>query len=84
MSTSKDVLAKTKGVKSSKCVTIKRVDGGQLQQFFAKCGYQPHVIYCKIWRWPEILNYYDLKRVEDCQFGFNINVDFRMARGNLN
>lgn len=33
----------------------------------------PHVIYCRIWRWPDLLNCNELKSVSHCQQGYNHN-----------
>lgn len=31
----------------------------------------PHVIYCRIWRWPDLQNCNELKSVPHCQQGYN-------------
>ena len=32
----------------------------------------PHIIYCGIWRWPDLLNHHDLKAIGSCSFAFNL------------
>ena len=34
----------------------------------------PHVIYAKIWRWPD-LHKNELRKAQDCQFSFDLKVD---------
>lgn len=31
----------------------------------------PHVIYCRVWRWPDLQSHHELKALELCQFPFN-------------
>ena len=31
----------------------------------------PHVIYCRVWRWPDLQSHHELKPVEDCAYPFN-------------
>ncbi len=31
----------------------------------------PHVIYCRVWRWPDLQSHHELKAIEACQFPFN-------------
>lgn len=53
----------------SKCVTIPRSLDGRLQVSHKKS--LPHVIYCRVWRWPDLQSHHELKPVEYCQFSFN-------------
>ena len=52
----------------SKCVTIPRSLDGRLQVSHRKG--LPHVIYCRVWRWPDLQSHHELKSVESCQFPF--------------
>ncbi|VDD77522.1 unnamed protein product [Mesocestoides corti] len=31
----------------------------------------PHVIYCRVWRWPDLQSHHELKSLECCQFPFD-------------
>ncbi|CAL1526176.1 unnamed protein product [Lymnaea stagnalis] len=53
----------------SKCVTIQRSLDGRLQVSHRKG--LPHVIYCRVWRWPDLQSHHELKSVESCQFPFS-------------
>lgn len=53
----------------SKCVTIPRSLDGRLQVSHRKG--LPHVIYCRVWRWPDLQTHHELKPIEDCLFPFN-------------
>jgi MAD (mothers against decapentaplegic) family protein 4 len=62
----------TNGAHMSKCVTIQRTLDGRLQVAGRK-GF-PHVIYAKIWRWPD-LHKNELKHIKFCQFAFDLKCD---------
>ena len=62
----------TNGAHMSKCVTIQRTLDGRLQVAGRK-GF-PHVIYAKIWRWPD-LHKNELKHVKYCQYAFDLKCD---------
>ncbi|KPM08719.1 mothers against dpp-like protein, partial [Sarcoptes scabiei] len=53
----------------SKCVTIPRSLDGRLQVSHRKG--LPHVIYCRVWRWPDLQSHHELKPIEICQFPFS-------------
>lgn len=31
----------------------------------------PHVIYCRVWRWPDLQSHHELKPLELCQYPFS-------------
>ncbi|XP_069676800.1 protein mothers against dpp [Periplaneta americana] len=54
---------------SSDCVTIPRSLDGRLQVSHRKG--LPHVIYCRVWRWPDLQSHHELKPMENCRFPFS-------------
>ena len=57
----------------SKCVTIPRSLDGRLQ-VGTKKGL-PHVIYCRLWRYPDLGSHHELKSVEHCHFAFHLRLE---------
>ena len=55
---------------SSKCVTIPRSLDSRLQ-VGTKKGL-PHVIYSRLWRYPDLGNHHELKSVDHCQYAFHL------------
>lgn len=53
---------------SGKCVTIPRSLDGRLQVSHRKG--LPHVIYCRVWRWPDLQSHHELKALDCCEFPF--------------
>lgn len=35
----------------------------------------PHVIYCRLWRWPNLQSHHELKAIDTCEFAFNLKRD---------
>uniref|UniRef100_A0A671UT15 Mothers against decapentaplegic homolog n=1 Tax=Sparus aurata TaxID=8175 RepID=A0A671UT15_SPAAU len=52
----------------SNCVTIPRSLDGRLQVSHRKG--LPHVIYCRVWRWPDLQSHHELKALECCEYPF--------------
>lgn len=55
----------------TKCVTIPRSLDGRLQVSHRKG--LPHVIYCRVWRWPDLQTHHELKPLDLCEFAFSRN-----------
>lgn len=53
----------------SKCVTIPRSLDGRLQVSHRKG--LPHVIYCRVWRWPDLQSHHELKPLDHCSYPFS-------------
>lgn len=35
----------------------------------------PHVIYCRLWRWPDLHSHHELRAIETCEYAFNLKKD---------
>ena len=58
---------------TTKCVTIPRSLDGRLQVSHRKG--LPHVIYCRLWCWPDLQSHHELKAIDQCEFAFNLKRD---------
>lgn len=54
----------------TRCITIARSLDGRLQ-VSQKKGL-PHVIYCRLWRFPDLQSHHELKAVEHCGYAFHL------------
>jgi MAD (mothers against decapentaplegic) family protein 2/3 len=57
----------------TKCVTIPRSLDGRLQVSHRKG--LPHVIYCRLWRWPDLQSHHELKAHDVCEYAFTLKRD---------
>ncbi|CAH0404232.1 unnamed protein product [Chilo suppressalis] len=59
----------------TKCVTIPRVKpndniiNGQYRKGL------PHVVYCRLWRWPQLQSHHELKPVDHCEYSYQLKKD---------
>ncbi|KAK9876932.1 hypothetical protein WA026_015966 [Henosepilachna vigintioctopunctata] len=53
----------------TRCVTIRKSSDGRLQISHKKL--LPHIISCRIWRWPDLQINSELKPVEYCQYSYS-------------
>lgn len=51
------------------CITIPRSLDGRLQVSHRKG--LPHVIYCRVWRWPDLQSHHELRPLEICKYPFS-------------
>ena len=58
---------------STKCVKIPRSLDGRMQVQHRKT--LPHLLYCQIWRWPDIKSQHDLKAIDGCNFSYRMKLD---------
>ncbi|XP_066540364.1 mothers against decapentaplegic homolog 3b isoform X1 [Hoplias malabaricus] len=58
---------------NTKCITIPRSLDGRLQVSHRKG--LPHVIYCRLWRWPDLQSHHELRAVDLCEFAFHMKKD---------
>ena len=56
---------------ATSCVTIPRSLDGMLQVSHGKG--LPHVIYCRVWRWPDLQGHHELKPLDICEYAFSKN-----------
>ena len=35
----------------------------------------PHVIYCRLWRWPDLQSHHELRALDCCEFAFHLKRD---------
>ena len=67
-------LALSEKKKDTKCITIERSLDGRLQVSHRKG--LPHVIYCRVWRWPDLQIHHELVHIESCDYAYLKNKEF--------
>lgn len=35
----------------------------------------PHIIYCRLWRWPDLHSHHELRAIEACEYAFHLKKD---------
>ncbi|XP_077562070.1 mothers against decapentaplegic homolog 3-like isoform X2 [Haemaphysalis longicornis] len=55
------------------CITIPRSLDGRLQVSHRKG--LPHVIYCRLWRWPDLQSHHELRATDNCHYAFHLKKD---------
>ncbi|XP_017783081.1 PREDICTED: mothers against decapentaplegic homolog 3 [Nicrophorus vespilloides] len=56
---------------NTKCVTIPRVRPTADPNIQPRKGL-PHVIYCRLWRWPELQSHHELRPLDHCEFTYSL------------
>ncbi|XP_034938723.1 mothers against decapentaplegic homolog 3 [Chelonus insularis] len=58
---------------NTKCITIPRPSPGVVNEN----GIQgvrgkglPHVVYCRLWRWPDLQSHHELRAIDHCEYAF--------------
>ncbi|XP_029653407.1 mothers against decapentaplegic homolog 3 isoform X1 [Octopus sinensis] len=68
---------------NTKCITIARGGLAGVEHFQNYCSLDgrlqvshrkghPHVIYCRLWRWPDLQNHQELRAVENCEYAYHL------------
>ncbi|KAG4074598.1 hypothetical protein HA402_004469 [Bradysia odoriphaga] len=60
---------------NTKCVTIPKVRPANGENGAAHRKGLPHVIYCRLWRWPDLQSQNELKSLEHCEYAFHLRRD---------
>ncbi|CAN7980974.1 unnamed protein product [Ixodes pacificus] len=62
----------------TKCITIPSGCGGRSLDGRLQVSHRkglPHVIYCRLWRWPDLQSHHELRATDNCQYAFNLKKD---------
>jgi hypothetical protein len=57
-----------KGAMASNCIALRRVLEEDKQKSLRHR--LPHLVYCRIWRWPDLQNHHELRPIVTCKFSF--------------
>uniref|UniRef100_A0A8D9EL71 Mothers against decapentaplegic homolog n=1 Tax=Cacopsylla melanoneura TaxID=428564 RepID=A0A8D9EL71_9HEMI len=60
---------------NTKCVTIPSVRTDKGTDLGNRSKGLPHVIYCRLWRWPTLQSHNELRSIESCTFGYSLKRD---------
>lgn len=63
----------SQGSQRTRCVFIQRSLDGRLQIAHRKG--LPHVIYCRLFRWPSLQTHHELRAVDFCEYAFHLKKD---------
>ncbi|ALC48661.1 Smox [Drosophila busckii] len=58
---------------NTRCVTVPRSKPAATGESLRKG--LPHVIYCRLWRWPDLQSQNELKPLEHCEYAFHLRKD---------
>lgn len=58
----------------TKCVTVSRTKPTDLGSHQQRKG-NPHVIYCRLWRWPELQSHHELQPLDHCEYAYHHRKD---------
>lgn len=61
-----EMALRVEGKQPTDCVTIPRSLDGRLQISHRKA--LPHVIYCRVYRWPDLQSHHELKAIDECKY----------------
>ncbi|VDD91227.1 unnamed protein product [Enterobius vermicularis] len=61
-----ELALQAEGKQPTECVTIPRSLDGRLQISHRKA--LPHVIYCRVYRWPDLQSHHELKAIDECKY----------------
>ncbi|CAH0383895.1 unnamed protein product [Bemisia tabaci] len=59
---------------NTKCIPIPSVRN-EKGDFFNRTKGLPHVIYCRLWRWPQLQSHSELRPIETCTYAFDLKRD---------
>lgn len=60
---------------NTKCVLIPSARPDKGSDLSTRAKGLPHVIYCRLWRWPSLQSHNELRSIESCGYGFSLKRD---------